>query len=237
MHYARLPIWYILLLNNFASFQQLAAFSNDGGHVRAPGVDIMSISALAPEGLAVCQGTSQAAPHVTGLAAILMELDPSKTPVEIARIIKSSAVKAPDGGTPVVDALEAIWKLSEDKLKLLADLNGDGRVDEEDLRIFVSQMEILHAARTRGTPIVDDLNGDGVKGRLECAFPLADLNGSGTAEMGSADKRMFAGKLRTDAEAFVFAWPGDKAKVQAVLSQLETKLAPKPGEAAAVACH
>ena len=215
---------------------QRAWFSNEGGHVRAPGVEIMSISAIAPEGLAVCQGTSQAAPHITGLAAILMELDPAKSPSEIAKIIKESAIKPAGGGTPLADAIEAIGKLSGNKLRLLADLNGDGRIDEEDLKIFVHQMEVLRAARSTGAAITEDLNGDGLKGKLECAFPLADLNGSGIAAMGTADKQMVGGKPRTDAEVLDFAWTGDRAMLQSALSKLETSTALKAGEANVTTC-
>ncbi len=61
-----------------------ADFSNTGGHVAAPGVDIMSTLAADKVPFGVCSGTSQAAPHVAALAAILFELAPDKKPAEIA---------------------------------------------------------------------------------------------------------------------------------------------------------
>ena len=64
-----------------------AEFSNVGGHVSAPGVDILSTVASPDSGFALCSGTSQAAPHVTALAGMLFELNPAKTPAEIIEII------------------------------------------------------------------------------------------------------------------------------------------------------
>ncbi|MDX2168421.1 MAG: S8 family serine peptidase [Deltaproteobacteria bacterium] len=68
-----------------------AVFSNVGGHVAAPGVDIMSTLASRRESYGLCSGTSQAAPHVAALAAILFELAPEKTPAEIANVIRATA--------------------------------------------------------------------------------------------------------------------------------------------------
>lgn len=78
-----------------------AGFSNIGGQVAAPGVDIMSTLTARQESYGMCSGTSQAAPHVAALAAILFELAPDKTPAEIARIIKdTAATPAPPAAAP-----------------------------------------------------------------------------------------------------------------------------------------
>jgi subtilisin family serine protease len=83
-----------------------ASFSNTGGHVSAPGVDIMSILADNGNGVGVCSGTSQAAPHVAALASILFELSPSRKPADMIEIIRSTAAKSDDStSAPRVDAL------------------------------------------------------------------------------------------------------------------------------------
>ena len=80
----------------------------------APGVDIMSTLAGGRDAQGVCSGTSQAAPHVAALAGILFELDPTKTPAEVAEIIKKSATAPKEGSLAAgsIDALEAVAQLS-----------------------------------------------------------------------------------------------------------------------------
>ena len=87
-----------------------AQFSNLGGHVAAPGVDIMSTLAADKLPVGVCSGTSQAAPHVAALAGLMFELAPDKKPAEIAAALIASAHAAPDGAkqAPTIDALDAV---------------------------------------------------------------------------------------------------------------------------------
>lgn len=191
---------------------QRAAFSNGGGHVAAPGVDIMSTLASDKTPFGVCSGTSQAAPHVTALAAILFELDPTKKPAEIADIIKKSAIATtPKSGAPRVDALEAVLMLSPDYLRDLADLNGDGKVDAADLEIFKNGLIAIEEAKFGGQPISVDLNGDGLVDDYERCFPVIDLNGSGRASYDPADARVVGGTMRSDLDVLAAAWT-DKSK-------------------------
>lgn len=184
-----------------------ASFSNVGGHVGAPGVDIMSTLASDKTQFGVCSGTSQAAPHVTALAAILFELDPTKTPAEIADIIKKSAIaSAPRSGAPRVDALEAVLALSPDYLRYLADLNGDGKVDAADLDIFKNGLIAIEEAKFGGQAISADLNGDGVIDDTERCWPMIDMNGSGRASYDPADVRIVGGTSRSDLDVLAAAW-------------------------------
>lgn len=90
-----------------------ASFSNWGEKidVAAPGVDILSIRASnnpmcdssRTVGINYCRvsGTSMAAPHVAGLAALLLSKNPSLTNEEVRQIIRSGAI---DLGTAGKDA-------------------------------------------------------------------------------------------------------------------------------------
>jgi hypothetical protein len=197
-----------------------ADFSNIGGHVSAPGVNVLSTLATSDSAYGVCSGTSQAAPHVSALATLLFELDPTKKASEIADVIKSTAVKQTSGpGAPRVDALEAVLKLSASNLTRLADLNGDGKVDIHDMEVFVKQMTDLTNNRTKGTPFTEDLNGDGVVDDNECSWPQIDLNGSGTASLSNADARPVLGAVRTDIQVMQLAWTDKKQTFDKALRQ------------------
>jgi hypothetical protein len=80
-------------------------------------------------------GTSQAAPHVAGLAALLLSIDPSLTPVEIQTIIEETAVDLgpagwdSDYGHGRIDAraaLEAVSPPEAPTLYSINNLDGDG---------------------------------------------------------------------------------------------------------------
>ncbi len=183
-----------------------APFSNTGGHLSAPGVDIMStLASSGPSAFGVCSGTSQAAPHVAALAAILFELDPSKKPVEIAEIMKSSA-RPVEGGAPEIDALEAVMKLSPAFAASLADLDGDGQVGAGDLAAYKRQSDELKAAAATNASFTEDLNGDGVVDDNECRYPRIDLNGSGSGTGSLSDVRRLAGLFRSDLQTLSMAW-------------------------------
>src|SRR5262249_1168980 len=146
------------------------------------------------------------------LATLLFELDPTKKPADIVNIIKSSATKQASGpGAPVVDAFEAVLKLSPDNLVHVADLNGDGKVDALDVAIFAKHMGAISNNHAKGTPFAEDLNGDGVIDANECSWPLIDLNGSGIASLLAADARPVQGVMRTDLQVMQLAWT-DKNK-------------------------
>lgn len=71
-------------------------FSNYGPlvDIGAPGEGIISLD-IKPKGITVMQGTSMSAPHVSGLAALLLSLDPSLTAEQVKEIIERTAVPLP----------------------------------------------------------------------------------------------------------------------------------------------
>lgn len=185
-----------------------ADFSNTGGHVTAPGVDIMSTLAADKQPFGICSGTSQAAPHVAALAGLLFELAPDKKPGEIAEVLRSSATPAPTGEAqaPTVDALDAVAAVAPESVRLLADLDGDGTVTSSDLAIFSRQLGSLTSAATANAAFTEDLNGDGIIDDNECFWPRIDLNGSGFGTLAQSDARRLAGGTKTDLGAMEYLW-------------------------------
>jgi subtilisin family serine protease len=76
--------------NNLTDFSNYGAESVD---IAAPGIDILSLSLYG--GYSYETGTSMAAPHVTGAAALLKSYMPDLTALDIKNIILSSAAKYP----------------------------------------------------------------------------------------------------------------------------------------------
>ncbi len=192
-----------------------AAFSNAGGHVSAPGVDIMSTLVGGNTPYAVCSGTSQAAPFVSSLAAILFELDPTKTPAEVIDIIKATATTR-TGGAPAIDALEAVLALPGTKA-ILADLDEDGQVGPSDLMVFKAKLGAILSAATAEKPFETDLNGDGVVDENECRWPVIDLNGSGSGATQPADFVKLSGLFRSDLSVLALAWSDTPESYQLAL--------------------
>lgn len=185
-----------------------ADFSNLGGHVAAPGVDIMSTLAADKLPVGICSGTSQAAPHVAALAGILFELAPEKKPAEIAEILKKTA-RAPAAGVvhaPTIDALEAVAAVAPEETRALADLDGDGVVGVSDLAAFSRQAGAISSAATANAAFTEDLNGDGLIDDNECFWPLIDFNGSGQGALVPSDGRGLAGGVKTDLAAMEYLW-------------------------------
>jgi len=102
----------------------LASFSNGGPQVdvAAPGVDIFSTSDH--NQYAVMSGTSMAAPHVSGLAALVWSLQPALTADQVTHVITSTARDIytpgwdPRAGWGRIDALAAIRAIEPYRLWL-----------------------------------------------------------------------------------------------------------------------
>jgi subtilisin family serine protease len=108
--------------------------------VAAPGWQIYSL--IGSSGYGYKSGTSMAAPHVSGIAALLLALDDSLTAPQLREIIESTAedVEGPGfdslTGHGRVNAASALVSISAPPIA--GDLNGDGAVDAADLGILLA---------------------------------------------------------------------------------------------------
>ena len=86
--------------DSIASFSNYGPRTSDGDQdqldelkpdVSAPGVNIMSAWHTSPDGYISMSGTSQATPHVSGTAALMLQADPELTPQEVKAILRDTA--------------------------------------------------------------------------------------------------------------------------------------------------
>ncbi len=133
-------------------YGKVAYFSSRGpvgfnpGYIKpdvvAPGVSV--VSTWKDGGYASLSGTSMATPHVTGIAALLLQLDSELSPLDIKRIIETSANdlgesgKDVDSGSGSVDAYRA----------MVAALNGEVRKNQPPVVKFSVQPEKPVAGET-----------------------------------------------------------------------------------------
>jgi len=110
----------------------IVCFSNQSDYldVAAPGANIWSASnAAGGTSIVGMSGTSMACPHVSGLAALVIEADPAATPAEVRQIIRDGAI---DLGPPGFDRAYGYGRI--DVLNTLALVSsgctGDGDCDD-----------------------------------------------------------------------------------------------------------
>nr|MDT0657971.1 S8 family peptidase [Micromonospora sp. DSM 115978] len=104
-----------------------AAFSNVGSCVDlfAPGVDITSLSGSSDTGYRVSSGTSMAAPHVAGAAALHLEAHPADTPDQVSATLLGNAthdvVSDPQGSPNLLlftgssNPMAMTWRVKEQR--------------------------------------------------------------------------------------------------------------------------
>jgi subtilisin family serine protease len=93
-------LWNVITVAASDPFDSLASFSNSGSKidVAAPGVDILSLQASGTHlGIAVspgytrASGTSMAAPHVSGLAALILAQNVNYSNEDVRQVLRASA--------------------------------------------------------------------------------------------------------------------------------------------------
>jgi subtilisin family serine protease len=96
---------------------RLFAQASRGSHVAiaSPGVDILAPAPNA--GYQITSGTSVAAAHVSGVAALMLERRPSLTPVDLRGVLTATARRLPpadkEAGVGLADALAAVSAVAE----------------------------------------------------------------------------------------------------------------------------
>jgi subtilisin family serine protease len=113
------------------SSDQLASFSNFGSKidVAAPGVDILSLEA-GTGGYRLLSGTSMAAPHVSGVAALILAAHPTFTVEQVRQVLRTTATdlgapgKDPSFGYGRVSAAGAVLASGALEAKILSPADG-----------------------------------------------------------------------------------------------------------------
>jgi hypothetical protein len=164
------PAENVLIVGAVDEHGRRAPFSNGFGHVAAPGVSIMSLKRLDPQGgqpdVGLRRGTSMSAPFVNAAIAQIYACYPDTPWTKVVEILKGQACDEP----PVINAFDAILRAHDDSLLHLADLSGDNYVDKKD-------MDVLDLALAR---FLND--------RDHNYWPRADLNGDGKVVDGNPNR-------------------------------------------------
>ncbi len=86
--------------------------------VSAPGFGIVSAAAGSGAGTLSLDGTSMAAPHVSGVAALLLQLHPERTPAQIKAMLMNTAhpdMADPNGNSPVPATIQGAGRVQAEK--------------------------------------------------------------------------------------------------------------------------
>jgi subtilisin family serine protease len=90
----------VITVGSTNSRDELSDFSTKGRHIAltAPGENIISLDAFSTTGYVAFDGTSMAAPFVSGVAALLLAKDNSLSPAEVNEILTETATDLGDSG-------------------------------------------------------------------------------------------------------------------------------------------
>lgn len=112
-----------------------------------------------------CAGTSQASPHMAGIAALWLSANPSLTHMEIKEIARETAVAGPEGedgwGCGMVDAYAGLKRaISLNSVKNVYDNAGDGVVFRP---MPANGYEIFAPGETSFRVVLTDMSGSAVR--------------------------------------------------------------------------
>ncbi len=141
---------------------QLATFSNRGVatvHLGAPGVDIFSSTSGSDSEYKTFNGTSMAAPHVSGVAALIWSAFPNATLAEVRERLLAGTVAIPalNGQTVTggrLNAFKALSAIPDGILELTVTAEGGLQVDPGaavTVRVRVTDLSAVNNAVVTGT--------------------------------------------------------------------------------------
>ncbi|AGK61838.1 hypothetical protein Asulf_01872 [Archaeoglobus sulfaticallidus PM70-1] len=133
----------------------------------APGYNIVSTCLW---GYCYMSGTSMATPHISGVIALMLQVNPKLTPEEIRNILKNASIDLGDAGPDNVygfGMVNAFWAVTNSTVK--GDINLDGNVDIAD----ITNMAYL---------LVGKVKADGIH------YYNGDLNRNGRIDIGDLAK-------------------------------------------------
>ena len=141
------------------------------------GVSVTGAGGFPPSSPGHFHGTSAAAPHVAGVAALLKSAFPTATAGKISNALKNSAVDLGVPGTDTtfgagrVDALEAYYYIDQNGGLPLVDFDGDSKTDIAVWRPSTSMWYVLQSSNgqvkptrwgdSTDTAVPGDYDGDG----------------------------------------------------------------------------
>jgi subtilisin family serine protease len=167
-----------------------ADFSNIGGQIAAPGVDITStINTNGRSDYGSKSGTSMATPHVTGLISYLLALDPDLDTAQIRKLLLENSIDTLGGSSPHMDAFSSAMDIdrlrgNDEVLKKLLDID-DGTADG-NLRLMIGAEDAIST----------DANNDGLDDAyLTSDKPLKILATPFVGEDANNDKGIGDGKV------------------------------------------
>ncbi len=223
------PARNILVVESYDGDRRLSNFSNIGGTYAAPGEEILttnlqqdlpqssfvasSSAASDPSHYILQNGTSFAAPFLTGVIANLYAYNPSLTPDDVLDIL-TKTTDPTTGFAPRLDAFAAMVAARPDALADLADLSGDGVVDRADLALFEKAVGIGETLRN-GTAPDGAADQEGLR-----LFMRADLNGDGAVSAAPDDRAAIAGRQLSDVDVLLEAWADPDLSAAAARSRL-----------------
>ncbi len=182
----------VIAVSGTDRFDNRYSSSNFGNwiDVAAPAVNVFSLSCCGTNAYTTLTGTSMASPHVAGLVALMMSLDPTLTPIQVRDLLRDNAV---DLGTPGFDQYFGYGRI--DALATLSAMGGGPPPltcdDVSIMRAFCFNGRLLVTVRmvdssNSGRTLTIDVNGaphDVVINGMRAVLNLPDQAGPQTVTL------------------------------------------------------